>query len=252
MGFIITAIKIIFLLGFLIIIHEGGHFLVAKLCKVRVNEFAIGFGPKIWSKKGKETNYELRLIPLGGFVSMEGEEEHSEEEGSFSKASKLKRFCIICAGAVVNIVFGILTYIILIFILYHKANDVSILESLTYSLSQAGNLIHTVCEGILQLFSGKISLNDMTGPIGISQMVSETAGIAQFTYLLAIISISLGITNLLPFVPLDGGKAALIILEWIRRKPLKQETELKLQSIGFLVLIVFSVFVAYNDIVRIG
>lgn len=62
--FLISAIKIIFLLGFLIFIHELGHFLVAKLCKVKVNEFAIGFGPKIWSKKGKETKYAIRAIPL--------------------------------------------------------------------------------------------------------------------------------------------------------------------------------------------
>ena len=62
--FIITAIKIIILLGFLIFIHELGHFLVAKLCKVKVNEFSIGFGPGIWSKQGKETKYALRAIPL--------------------------------------------------------------------------------------------------------------------------------------------------------------------------------------------
>lgn len=62
--FLISAIKIIFLLGFLIFIHELGHFLVAKLCKVKVNEFAIGFGPKIWSKQGKETKYAIRAIPL--------------------------------------------------------------------------------------------------------------------------------------------------------------------------------------------
>ena len=61
---LISALKIIFLLGFLIFIHEGGHFLIAKLCKVKVNEFAIGFGPTIWSKQGKETKYALRLIPL--------------------------------------------------------------------------------------------------------------------------------------------------------------------------------------------
>ena len=77
-SFLISAIKIIFLLGFLIGIHETGHFLIAKLCKVRVNEFAIGFGPVIWKKQGKETKYELRLIPLGGFVNMEGEAEQSE------------------------------------------------------------------------------------------------------------------------------------------------------------------------------
>ena len=63
-SFIISAIKIIFLLGFLILIHETGHFIVAKLCKVRVNEFAIGFGPTIWKKQGKQTKYALRLIPL--------------------------------------------------------------------------------------------------------------------------------------------------------------------------------------------
>lgn len=65
--FLISALKIIFLLGFLIFIHEGGHFLIAKACKVKVNEFAIGFGPTIWKKQGKETKYALRLIPLRRF-----------------------------------------------------------------------------------------------------------------------------------------------------------------------------------------
>jgi regulator of sigma E protease len=66
-GFIISAIKIIILLGFLIFIHELGHFTVAKLCKVKVNEFAIGFGPTIWKKQGTETKYALRLVPLRRF-----------------------------------------------------------------------------------------------------------------------------------------------------------------------------------------
>ena len=96
-SFLINAIKVIFLLGLLVFIHEGGHFLVAKLCKVKVNEFAIGFGPTIWKKQGKVTKYAIRLIPLGGFVSMEGEEERSENEGSFSKASIPKRIAIVVA-----------------------------------------------------------------------------------------------------------------------------------------------------------
>ncbi len=66
-GVLITIIKIVVLLGFLILIHEAGHFLVAKLCKVRVNEFAIGFGPTILKRQGKETKYALRLIPLRWF-----------------------------------------------------------------------------------------------------------------------------------------------------------------------------------------
>ena len=68
MVIIISAIKIICLLGFLIFIHEAGHLIVAKMCKVRVNEFAIGFGPTIWKKKGKETKYAIRLIPLRWFL----------------------------------------------------------------------------------------------------------------------------------------------------------------------------------------
>ena len=96
-AFLLNALKIVFVLGFLILIHEGGHFIVARLCKVTVNEFSIGFGPVIWKKQGKNTKYTLRLIPLGGFVNLEGEEEHSEKEGSFSKASIPKRMAIVLA-----------------------------------------------------------------------------------------------------------------------------------------------------------
>ena len=72
MSFILGALKIIFVLGFLVFIHEGGHFLVARACKVNVKEFSIGFGPTIFSKKGKFTKYSIRLIPFGGFVDMVG------------------------------------------------------------------------------------------------------------------------------------------------------------------------------------
>ena len=114
MAFIIGALKIIFLLGFLVFIHEGGHFLVAKACKIFVKEFSIGFGPKIFSWQGKETKYSIRLIPLGGYVSMLGEEERSKEEGSFSEASIPRRSAIVLAGPIVNIVFGFIVYFILI------------------------------------------------------------------------------------------------------------------------------------------
>lgn len=114
MTFLLGALKIIFLLGFLVFIHEGGHFLVAKACKIFVKEFSIGFGPKIFSWQGKETKYSIRLIPLGGYVSMLGEEERSDEEGSFSKASISRRASIVLAGPIVNIVFGLIVYFILI------------------------------------------------------------------------------------------------------------------------------------------
>lgn len=70
LNILLNAIKIAVLLGFLIFIHELGHFLVARLFKIKVTEFSIGFGPTIWSKQGKKTKYSLKLIPLGGFVNL--------------------------------------------------------------------------------------------------------------------------------------------------------------------------------------
>lgn len=242
LNLIISAIKIIFLLGFLIFIHEGGHFLVAKLCKVKVNQFAIGFGPEIFSKQGKETKYALRLIPLGGFVSMEGEEEASDEERAFNKASIPKRIAIVAAGAIVNILFGLIVYFILIIAIY---------GSFSTALNATANFSVALVESIKMLFTGEVGVNDLTGPVGISEMVSQTSGFKEYIYMLAMISVSLGITNLLPIPALDGGKILLLIIEAIRRKPLKENTEIQIQLIGFSILIALSIFVTYNDIVRV-
>ncbi len=73
MGLVIGIVKVIFLLGFLVLIHEGGHFFVAKLCRINVKEFSLGFGPKIFSKQGKQTKYSVRAIPFGGYVDLLGE-----------------------------------------------------------------------------------------------------------------------------------------------------------------------------------
>lgn len=413
-GFLISAIKIIFLLGFLIFIHEGGHFLVAKLCKVRVNEFAIGFGPTIWKKQGKETKYALRLIPLGGFVSMEGEEEASDKEGSFSKASIPKRIAIVVAGATVNIVFGLVVYFALmastgVYVSTEvdytldgyvsqeaglQANDkiieidgqkvktksdVSAIldksqgEELSLKLERNGEVIYinlvpteqkvkstgiylsdsskiiavdkgsaaekqgikandniikingqevngdpqkvlelisqetegdilftiersgktqninlvpdyiskyylgvafkqaddtianhiyygivatkdfafSIIDNLKELFSGKVSVDQMMGPVGISDVVASTSGLQEFIYILALISLSLGVTNLLPIPALDGGKIVILIVEAIRRKPLKPETEATLTLLGFSFIIALSIYVTYNDVLRI-
>ncbi len=412
-GILISAIKIIFLLGFLIFIHEGGHFLVAKLSKVRVNEFAIGFGPTIWKKQGKETKYALRLVPLGGFVSMEGEVESSEKEGSFSKASIPKRIAIVAAGAVVNIIFGLIVYFILMSLsgvyitnivdstlegyaaenigitqndkiikldnknirtkedinnfmnknngdkikvtinrngqilefdliptrqdakttgIYLKddskivavepgssaeknglkANDIitkingqstenspyKVLELISqdneiikleiqrnketinidlepdyipeyylgvtfkeadntfgnhlyYGLIETNKFSFSILDNLKRLFSGNVSVDQMMGPVGISEAVADTNGLSEFIYLLALISLSLGVTNLLPIPALDGGKILILLIEAIRRKPLKEGTEAKIQLIGFAILISLTIYITYNDILRI-
>lgn len=419
-GFLVSAVKIIFLLGFLILIHEAGHFLVAKLFKVKVEEFAIGFGPKIFTKQGKETKYELRLIPLGGFVRMEGEEQRSESERSFNNASIPKRMGIVAAGAIVNIVFGILVYFIIISatgnnvstivdstnegyvasevniqsgdeikeingkkirlksdidqILQEsngeeltllidrnnekkeiklkptekqtkstgiyvsqaqtgekatqviqiekgsnaekdglKANDIikkingvdvtgdvqklvsqiqnsttekanveidrdgeiisldltidtvpvyylginfkmaenNFANNVYYAFFETGNFLGSIFENIKMLFTGKVGIDQMTGPIGISNMVSQTTGFVDFMYLLALVSISLGITNLLPIPALDGGKLLILIIEAVRRKPMKEEIEIGIQLAGFFILISLTIFISYKDILRI-
>ena len=241
-SFLISALKIIILLGFLVLIHEGGHFFVAKLFKIKVNEFAIGFGPQIFAKEKGETKYALRLIPLGGFVSMEGEEERSEKEGSFSQASIPKRIAIVAAGGLVNIIFGVLVYYII--------SSIS-LNSMYSGLIDTKDFIISIFESIKLLFTGNISVNQMTGIVGISDIVVNTNGIMNYLYIMALISASLGITNLLPLPPLDGGKIVIYLIEAIRKKPMKEEIELRIQSLGFSLLIILAVVVTYNDIVRI-
>ena len=250
-----SNLLILVLLGFLIIIHEGGHFLVAKLCKVKVKEFAIGFGKIIWQKQGKETKYTLRLIPLGGFCNMEGEEEESDDEGSFSKASIWKKMAIVLAGATVNILFGILVYFILmstVLIQFADPARDTILNRLYYGAQYTGTFILSIFDSVKTLFTGGLATDQMVGIVGISEVVVQTTGILNYIYLLAIISVSLGVTNLLPIPALDGGKILILLIEAIRRKPMKLETEVKIQLIGFSILFALFIFVTYNDILRIG
>ncbi len=252
--FLLNALKIIVMLGFLVFIHEGGHFLVAKLFKVKVNEFALGFGPTIFTKEKGGTKYALRLIPLGGFVSMEGEEERSDKEGSFSNASVPKRILIVMAGAIVNIIFGLLAYFLLISFATDFSNTTienNLLSKLNYGLANTKNFILAILDNLKQLFTGKVGANQMVGIVGISDIVVNTNGFFEYLYIVALISLSLGITNLLPLPPLDGGKILIYIIELIRRKPMKEETELKIQTWGFSILIALSIYVTCNDIIRI-
>ena len=174
---------------------------------------------------------------------MLGEEERSEEEGSFSEASIPKRIAIVAAGGLVNIIFAILLFIVLVTIM--TGNFMS-------AVASTGNFIMAMWESIKLIFTGGVTMDSLVGPIGISEMVAQTSGIIDFLYLMALISMSLGVTNLLPFPPLDGGKILLYIIEAIRKKPLKEEFELRLQMIGFLALITLSVLVAFNDVNRLG
>ena len=250
--FIINAAKIIFLLGFLVLIHEGGHFLVARLCKVNVLEFSIGFGPTLYAKQGKQTKYSLRLIPLGGYVNLEGEEERVDTEGSFSKASIPKRMAIVLAGGLTNIIFAIVVFFILVAVTSNTSHyEETFGENIYFAVTETKEFIFTIFESLKMLFTGKVGINEFIGPVGISKVVVKTTGIQDYIYMLTLVSLSLGVTNLLPIPALDGGKFLLLIIEAVRRKKLSEKTELNLQLIGFTLLITLSLYVAYNDILRV-
>ena len=336
MDFIIVFIKIVFILGFLIFIHEGGHFIAARLCKVKVEEFAIGFGPKLWENKGKETKYILAAIPFGGFLKMYGEEGKDSGEGAFNSKTVLQRFFIVAAGATVNVIFGLLLYFILSFSTgYNMSTNVSVIlpeadvslssnvevgdkiiqvgerkirikndlskaledcngeyidvvvdrdgeiktfsikpvqymdenyilgvqvamaedgtlqERLYYSFWETIAFIGDMFYNIKQLFTGKLGIDKLAGPIGISNVIAESNSWYDFTYLLAFISVSLGLTNFLPIPALDGGKMVLLAVEGIRRKPIDEKVEESIQSIGFLLLIGLAIFVSINDLIRL-
>lgn len=100
---------------FLILIHEFGHFIVAKKSNIKVNEFAIGMGPRIFSKKKGETLYSVNLLPIGGYCAMEGEDSESDDERSFDKAPAYKRFLTILAGPLTNLIFAAIIFTIVVY-----------------------------------------------------------------------------------------------------------------------------------------
>lgn len=116
--YIIIAVLIF---GILVALHEFGHFITAKLTGVQVNEFAIGMGPVLWRRQGKETQYSLRLFPIGGFCSMEGEDEETENPRAFTSQPLWKRLIILVAGSAMNF----LTGFIIILLLFTQSQAIS-------------------------------------------------------------------------------------------------------------------------------
>ena len=132
-----------------------------------------------------------------------------------------------------------------------KMAENNFINNIYYAFFDTGEFAISIVDNLRLLFSGGVSIDQLMGPVGISDVVAQTNGLADFIYILALISISLGFTNLLPFPPLDGGKIVILLIEAIRRKPLKEKTEINIQLIGFIMLMALMVYVTYNDILRI-
>lgn len=316
----------------LVFIHEFGHFATAKLSGITVHEFALGMGPKIFSYQGQETLYSLRVLPIGGYVRMEGEDEESDKDGSFSKKSPWKRLAVIAAGPIMNFVLAIVVITALFMMDGFPVNTIGelidgapakaaglevgdeitsidgqavtswddvvttisgaetddlkvtvlrggveesftiqatkeeetgrriigirpmfkkdILQSIKYAFMGVFFTIQAILQYLGSLLMGQGDFSQVSGPVGIYNAVSEASqtGLKSILNITGLLSINLGLINLLPFPALDGGRIIFIGLEILRGKPIDQEKEGFVHFIGFVVLMTLMVLLVMKDL----
>lgn len=325
--------------GCLIFIHEFGHFICARIFGVTIKEFSVGMGPKIFTKTSDKsgTAYSLRLLPIGGYVSMEGEDEASSDINAFGNKAVWKRIIITVAGAVMNVLLGIILMFIMVFAtkslasnviaefredavsssalqvgdrivkvenvgvntgnelvyeIMHKGakpidltvirNDQRIIvEDVAFgSETEAGytfgmvdfyvysekatfpnllkhaffrsvSTVKMIWDSIVDLLSGKYGIDAVSGPVGATTAIGDAAsqGGTSFLYMVVVITMNLGVMNLLPFPALDGGRLIFLIIELIRRKPMKPEIEGYINFAGLIVLFALMILITFKDII---
>jgi regulator of sigma E protease len=248
----------------LVIVHELGHFVVAKKTGIFVEEFAIGMGPKLFGRQGKETLFTIRAFPIGGFCKMRGEEPEMDEDGniipknpeipldprSYEAKSRGEKLLVLVAGSVMNIVFAIACLIVVAFLTGHNNG----FDAIGVALINAVRMSGLVFQSFGMLLTGEIGLDQLAGPIGMVSMVGTflESGFVILLAFTALISINLGIINLFPLPALDGGRIFMILIELITRRKLQPELENKINYFGFIALIALALLIAYNDIMRLA
>ena len=365
MSIFITLIAALIVFSAVIAIHEFGHFTVAKLCGIQVNEFSIGMGPALWKKIYKGTQYSLRALPVGGYVALEGEESPESQQAEeardereaedenpvppeqrtgipLNEAPVWQRVLVMVAGAFMNFVLGFVVLVILV-----AAQEGAITSKTIYSIEndalcgqtglQAGDEIvavngrrcfvandilyelvrteayrarftvkrdgqkvelpdvqfdtwqdedgqthmtlgftvygipktplHVLSEAwnstlyygrivftsLTDLVRGRESINNLSGPVGIVTAIGQAAsyGWQDLLELLALITINLGVFNLLPFPALDGGKVVFLVIEGVTGHAVPEKLQSWLTLAAFALLFGLMLFATYNDIIRL-
>ena len=323
------ALAILFF-GVIIIIHEFGHFICAKLFKVRVNEFSIGMGPAIFKKQKGETQYSLRALPIGGYVSMEGEDVAgatmnlilglvimaitlststdligtntikefyptavSNQQGGLKEGDKFLKIDGHAVWSERDLSFlmsrsdnGVFNFVVErdgekveLNNVAFKTEDVEYngktVTMITYdfvivgekptfknvfinSFTQSASIVRTVWLSLFDVVTGRYGMSELAGPVGtvdiiadVAQSAAEEHNFEQLLFIMALITINIGVANLLPLPALDGGRLMFLIIEGIRRKPVNRKYEGYIHAAGLALLLLLMVFVTYNDIVRI-
>lgn len=332
----ITLISSLVVFLLVVMLHEFGHFTVAKLSGIKVNEFSIGMGPKLFQKQKGETSYSLRALPIGGYVAMEGEEESSHDPRSFNNAPILKRMAVVLAGAFMNFILAFLAFTIIFSIVGYGSNEIdkvikdspaviaglkagdiiieidkvktkdiyeinslisdkkdeeinlkisrngenldinlkpryseenkmyligitsklkhSFFKSIELGAKRTGEMSLMILKSLKMIFDGSFKIEYLSGPVGVVQMIgSESSkGFLNFLQILALISVNLGVFNLLPIPALDGGKFLFLLIEALRGKPINEKFEQGLSLIGISLLFSLMIYVTiFNDIGRL-
>ncbi len=247
---IISAIAFIVVFTLVVLVHELGHFIVARKAGIRVYEFSIGFpfSPKIFTLfRYKETEFTMRLLPLGGFVSFSRDGDEDAKE--LFEASYFKRASIMSAGSLFNISFAFLIFI-LVFV---TGKNLPFIDAILLSAKTVLAILSGTVAFIFNLFSGNGSMEGLAGPIGIASMAGQAAskGILNLIYFTGILSVSLGLMNLIPLPALDGGQLFMLLIESIRKKPLSMKTYQIVNVFGLSLFVILTVLVTYRDIVRL-
>ena len=244
------------ILGFsvLILVHEAGHCVAAKLCRVQVNEFWLGMGPTLFSRKVGETLYCLKLFPIGGACVMEGEdllEGESASLRSFPRAKRWKRFIILAAGVLMNFLVG---YLIMLVLYYVSNPGVPFLRVAGAALAHTSDYAQLVWRSLYELVTGSVGMDQLSGPVGVTGAMMDMVvnyGFKQYAAMVAFISVNLGVMNLLPIPGLDGGRILFLLIEAVRRKPMRQEVEGYINAAFMIALFAVIIYATGNDIMRL-
>ena len=317
-------------LGGIILFHEFGHYLLARLNGIAVVEFSVGFGPRLLSWVSQKTGirYSLKLLPLGGSCAMLGEfgEDEDEKEEvpdvkgvSFFDKGPLAKMAVIAAGPLFNFILAFVFSLVIlswagidpaviagtsegmpaetagqdpvqveyrrydetssswttehtviqpefkdgryylgVILQGHRDAPESLVQVLQYSVYEVRYWILTVIDSLKMIAGGKVSTNDIAGPVRIVTIIDQTVEentqygfvtvVMNLLNLMVMFSANLGVMNLLPFPALDGGRLVFLLWELITRQPVSQRVESAVNMAGMALLMTFMVFVVFNDL----
>jgi regulator of sigma E protease len=230
---------IIAILGILIFMHELGHFIFAKLAGIPVSVFSIGFGPKLYKWKRKETEYCISIIPLGGYIMPA-----VQSETEFYKIPVSRRIFYTVGGPIANIILPL----IILFIVNSFTPGLTIAGIFTEPFIKLSKYFMNVLNSIPLLFSKPEALSGIVGIIAAGGQIINSK-LQNAVNLLILLSINLAIFNMLPIPALDGGKILLYLLEKIHPKLLKAQVPVTIA--GWVMIIGLMIYATINDVIKL-